>query len=112
MIDEICVQDIALIEEASIEPAPGLTAITGETGAGKTALLNACRLLSGQRGDKTMVREGQPEAVVSGRFFVPRGVGEGAEEAADGAPEQELAVVRRMSADGRPRRNWRIWWRR
>ena len=103
MIDEICVQDIALIEEASIEPAPGLTAITGETGAGKTALLNACRLLSGQRGDKTMVREGQPEAVVSGRFFVPRGVGEGAEEAADGAPEQELAVVRRMSADGRTR---------
>ncbi len=103
MIDEICVHDIALIEEASIEPAPGLTAITGETGAGKTALLNACRLLSGQRGDKTMVREGQPEAVVSGRFFVPQGVGEGAKEAADGAPEQELAVVRRMSADGRTR---------
>ncbi len=103
MIDEICVHDIALIEEASIEPAPGLTAITGETGAGKTALLNACRLLSGQRGDKTMVREGQPEAVVSGRFFVPRDVGEGVEGAADGAPEQELAVVRRMSADGRTR---------
>lgn len=99
MIDEICVCDIALIEEASIEPAPGLTAITGETGAGKTALLNACRLLSGQRGDKTMVREGAAEATVSGRFYVPKEVVQGnAQET-----EREITVVRRMSADGRTR---------
>lgn len=97
MIDEICVQDIALIEEASIEPSAGLTAITGETGAGKTALLNACRLLSGQRGDKTMVREGAAEASVSGRFFVnQRGDDEG-------CAEREITVARRMSADGRSR---------
>lgn len=99
MIDEICVNDIALIEEASIEPAPGLTAITGETGAGKTALLNACRLLSGQRGDKTMVREGASEACVSGRFYV---AATDEELLASGA-EREVCVVRRMSADGRSR---------
>lgn len=96
MIDEICVHDIALIEEASLEPSSGLTAITGETGAGKTALLNACRLLSGQRGDKTMVREGSEEACVSGRFYVP-------DNAQAGGGEREVAVVRRMSADGRSR---------
>lgn len=103
MIDEICVQDVALIQEASIEPASGLTAITGETGAGKTALLNACRLLSGQRGDKTMVREGQPEAAVSGRFFVPSPSQERVGEPMDALEEREVTVVRRMSADGRTR---------
>lgn len=99
MIDEICVQDIALIEEVSLELSSGLTAITGETGTGKTALLNACRLLSGQRADKTYVREGASEASVSGRFFVPLFAGEG-----DGADEErEITVVRRLGADGRSR---------
>lgn len=103
MIDEICVHDIALIEEASIEPAAGLTAITGETGAGKTALLHACRLLSGQRGDKTMVREGAPEASVSGRFFMPGPHEMEEPSAAALASDREVAVVRRMGADGRSR---------
>jgi len=99
VIDEICVHNIALIEEASIEPAPGLTAITGETGAGKTAILNACRLLSGQRGDKTVVREGADEASASGRFFIPGSKGP---DGKDEAP-QEIVASRRMSADGRSR---------
>ncbi len=102
MIDEICVSDIALIQEASIQPAPGLTAITGETGAGKTALLQACRLLSGQRADKTFVREGEPEASVSGRFFLADGEGERGSEGAS-AEDQEIVVSRRLSADGRSR---------
>ncbi|MCI9130063.1 MAG: DNA repair protein RecN [Eggerthellaceae bacterium] len=101
MIDEICVSNIALIQEASIQPAPGLTAITGETGAGKTALLSACRLLSGQRADKQQVREGASEASVSGRFYLgePTGTVDGEE---DGL-EREMVVSRRISADGRSR---------
>lgn len=97
MIDEICVSDIALIEEASIQPSSGLTAITGETGTGKTALLQACRLLSGQRADKAYVREGACEASVSGRFFIA-----GDSDTAS-AEEQEVIVSRRVSADGRSR---------
>ena len=52
MIDEIQVENLALIREAALEPARGLTVLTGETGAGKTALLSALKLLMGERADK------------------------------------------------------------
>ena len=67
MIDEIHVRNVALIEDASLVPAAGMTVLTGETGAGKTALLSACKLLVGERADKTMVREGTELAQIEGR---------------------------------------------
>ena len=69
MIDEIHVSNVALIRDASFSPSRGLTAITGETGAGKTALLSACKLLVGERADKAAVREGS--RVVSSSTTVP-----------------------------------------
>ena len=70
MIDEIQVQNLALIREASLVPARGLTVLTGETGAGKTALLSALKLLMGERADKGAVRDGADALAVEGRFFV------------------------------------------
>ncbi|MEY8561670.1 DNA repair protein RecN [Eggerthellaceae bacterium 3-80] len=70
MIDEIQVENVALIREATLEPAPGLTVLTGETGAGKTALLSALKLLMGERADKSAVRDGEGALSVSGRFFL------------------------------------------
>ena len=65
MIDELFVQNVALIEEASLVPAKGLTVLTGETGAGKTALLSAIKLLIGERGDVTAIRaKKEPSYVV------------------------------------------------
>ena len=92
MIDEIHVRDVALIHDATIRPAPGLTVLTGETGAGKTALLNAVKLLMGERADAHAVREGARELVVEGRFFLP------------GDESEEGCVVRRrVGTDGRGR---------
>lgn len=100
MIDEIHVSNVALIRDASFSPSRGLTAITGETGAGKTALLSACKLLVGERADKTAVREGVDGLSVEGRFFfdddadVPAGIE---------LEEGEAVVCRRVGVDGRSR---------
>ena len=91
MIDEIHVQNLALIEDAHMEPAPGLTVLTGETGAGKTALLSALKLLMGERADSSMVREGAASAEVQGRVF------------ASASDTEGTIVSRRLSADGRSR---------
>lgn len=91
MIDELQVSNIALIREATLVPSAGLTVLTGETGAGKTALLSALKLLMGERADASSVREGETGLVVEGRFF-------------KGADDPEgFGVVRSVSADGRSR---------
>lgn len=71
MIDEIQVENLALIREATLVPALGLTVLTGETGAGKTALLSALKLLMGARADKDAVRDGEEALAVSGRSMAP-----------------------------------------
>lgn len=70
MIDELHVQSVALIKDATITPSSGLTVLTGETGAGKTALLSALKLLVGERADVSAVREGDPFLQVEGRVFL------------------------------------------
>ena len=64
MIDELQVSNIALIREATLLPSAGLTVLTGETGAGKTALLSALKLILGERADSSTVREGEALASV------------------------------------------------
>lgn len=109
MIDEIRVENLALIREASLSPCAGLTVLTGETGAGKTALLSACKLLMGERADKGLVRDGESALVVSGRFFGLGRAAAGAEaqgasaDAFSEALDDGIVAVRRVSADGRSR---------
>lgn len=86
MLEEIHVRDLALIEDVWLEFGPGMTVLTGETGAGKTALLGALKLLLGERADSSAVRSGASEALVEGRFAVGAG---------------EVVARRRVSADGR-----------
>jgi len=88
VLEELHVRDFALIEEVWVELGPGLTVLTGETGAGKTVLVGALKLLLGERADASAVRSGAAEALVEGRFRV------------DGA---ERTVRRRVAAEGRSR---------
>ena len=72
MLTELVVEGLGVIERAELELDAGCSALTGETGAGKTLLVAALGLLLGQRSDRSMVREGADEARVEGRFVVPR----------------------------------------
>lgn len=68
MIYELHVKDLALIEEAWLELGPGLTVLSGETGAGKTVLLSALKLLMGERSDGLSIRHGKESALVEAQF--------------------------------------------
>lgn len=64
MIRSLTIRDLGVIEDATIEPSPGLTALTGETGAGKTMVVSSLGLLLGERADPALVRRGADRAVV------------------------------------------------
>ncbi|HWC39020.1 MAG TPA: AAA family ATPase, partial [Acidimicrobiales bacterium] len=68
MLLELGVRDLGVIDRVSLVLGPGMTALTGETGAGKTLLVEALELLVGGRADALLVRPGADEAVVEGRF--------------------------------------------
>jgi DNA repair protein RecN (Recombination protein N) len=68
MLWELRVQNLGVIDDVTVTLGPGMTALTGETGAGKTLLVEALALLLGGRADPTLVRSGATEAVVEGRF--------------------------------------------
>jgi len=70
MLRALEVRDFVLIERASLELADGFTALTGETGAGKSLLVDAIELLVGARGDSAFVREGAERAELSGEFDI------------------------------------------
>jgi len=70
LLSELVVRDLGVIAESRLVLGPGMTALTGETGAGKTMLVDAIELLVGGRADPTMVRVGADEARVDGRFLL------------------------------------------
>src|SRR3954471_8195846 len=101
------IENLVLIREAELELAPGLNAITGETGAGKTILAQAVGLLLGARGDAAAVAPGAPEAYVEAELDLPEGLldEDGLEALAELRPEGEegLVLARRIFPDGRTR---------
>jgi len=66
MLLELHIRNFAIIEEANLEFGAGLNVLSGETGAGKTIILNALGLLLGSRASPDMIRAGEKEAVVRG----------------------------------------------
>jgi DNA repair protein RecN (Recombination protein N) len=105
MLLELRIENLLLIERAELRLGPGLNAITGETGAGKTILAHSLDLIMGGKARPQIVRPGAGEAYVEGVFELPEGMleepelAEIAERLPDGATE--LVLGRRVSASGR-----------
>src|SRR5437588_1552434 len=101
MLRRLRIENLVLIREADLELAPGLNAITGETGAGKTILAQAVGLLLGTKGDESFVGPAGAEAYVEAELEIPDEL----EELTDLLPEDEdaLLVARRVFGDGRTR---------
>jgi len=102
---ELRMRGLGAIDEATLELGSGFTAVTGETGAGKTMLLTGLGLLLGGRSDAGLVRGGHDRTEVEGRFRVsPTGaVATIVEESGGQLDGDELLVARTISADGRSR---------
>jgi DNA repair protein RecN (Recombination protein N) len=107
LLRRLRIENLVLIREADLEPGPGLNAITGETGAGKTILAQAIGLLLGAKGDAGFVGPGAEEAYVEAEFELPPGLfdEEGLDALAELKPEgeEDLVLARRVFADGRTR---------
>lgn len=109
MIEEIYIRDLGVIQEARLSFGPGLTVITGETGAGKTMVLSALGLLLGERSDSSSIRRGQDQAFVEGRWFLKNNtdaaaqVSERLAEAGVELSDGELIMNRSVSSEGRGR---------
>ncbi|MBX6426524.1 MAG: DNA repair protein RecN [Variibacter sp.] len=104
MLTRIAIRDIVLIDRLDIDLAAGLSVLTGETGAGKSILLDALTLALGARGDASLVREGAAQGQVTAVFEIPRTHPACAILAANDLPVEDQLILRRVQlADGRTR---------
>jgi len=105
MLEEVRINGLGVIDDAVLDLAAGFTALTGETGAGKTMVVTALGLLFGDRADPARVRPGAGRAVVEGRLLVPEQVAREVEEAGGELDENGTVLVlsRSVSAEGRSR---------
>ena len=104
MLAEMRIQGLGVISDATLELDPGLTVLTGETGAGKTMVVTGLSLLGGGRAESSRVSEGAAKAVVEGRFAASHGaLGLAEEVGAEADDDGTLIAARTVSADGRSR---------
>ncbi|GAB3135340.1 DNA repair protein RecN [Tsukamurella serpentis] len=108
MLEEIRISSLGVIEQATAEFAPGLTVLTGETGAGKTMVVTSLHLLAGARADPGRIRSGAEKAVVEGRFSLAgassaESVRQTVDDAGGELDDDAVIAVRSIAADGRSR---------
>src|SRR6266516_1436714 len=105
MLGELRIRDLVVIDDARLEVSPGLNVLPGETGAGKTMVVDALTLLLGERADPGAVRAGRAAALVEGRLDTDGDGQVAAALAAAGAAEEEgeVVVARQVLAEGRSR---------
>ena len=102
-LEEISIRSLGVIESSNIEFKPGLTVLTGETGAGKTMVLTALGLVLGNKSDSDLVRQGQERAIVTGRFSVPKDLATQIIEAGGDIEDESVVISRTVSTAGKSR---------
>jgi DNA repair protein RecN (Recombination protein N) len=106
MLIGLGIRDVVLIETLDLSIGPGLTALTGETGAGKSIILDSLGLATGARADAGLVRRGRPQAVATAVFAAPPVHAVWAYLDDKGVAferDEDLVLRRQLSADGRSR---------
>jgi DNA repair protein RecN (Recombination protein N) len=106
MLAELLIRNFAIIDELTIAFQPGLNVLTGETGAGKSIILDAMALVLGERADTTMVRSGDEEAYVEAAFDLSDSIRQGIEpileqEGLEGDQTGLLTLARQLRVNGR-----------
>ena len=102
-LEEISIRSLGVIESSNIEFKPGLTVLTGETGAGKTMVLTALGLVLGNKSDSDLVRAGQERAIVTGKFSVPKDLASQIIDAGGEIEEESVVISRTVSTAGKSR---------
>jgi DNA repair protein RecN (Recombination protein N) len=103
MLQRLTVRNLAIVEDLELDFSPGLTVVTGETGAGKSLLVDAVQLLAGGRGSADLVRPGAERLSVSGEFAADGSARAILEEAGLPARSATILIRRELSPDGRGR---------
>jgi len=102
LIENLSIRSLGVISSAQLELTKGFTAITGETGAGKTMLLTGLGLLLGERADSSVVRSGEKQLVVEGRILsADKDLGARLDELGAEIEAGEILINRIVTADGR-----------
>ncbi|MGV8910621.1 MAG: DNA repair protein RecN [Propionicimonas sp.] len=99
MLAELRIADLGVIGEATIEPGPGFTAVTGETGAGKTMIVSGLALLAGAKAEPRLVRNGATRALVEGRWRVAADVETALADLGAETEDGEVLVSRYVGAN-------------
>ena len=102
-LEEISIRGLGVIESTNIEFKPGLTVLTGETGAGKTMVLTALGLVLGSKSDSDLVRQGQERAVITGKFAVPKTIADLITESGGEVEDESVVITRTLSTAGKSR---------
>lgn len=102
MLERLVIKNIALIDSADIAFGAGLNILSGETGSGKSVILDSLNFVLGSKADKNMIRYGEAEAYVRGEFTVaPQSAAVKALEELDIESDGEIIITRKYSADGK-----------
>ena len=102
-LTEISIRGLGVIESANVEFSPGLTVLTGETGAGKTMVLTALGLVLGAKSDADLVRTGSDRTLVSANFEIDKVITEKVLDAGGDVEDGALLLTRSVSPEGKSR---------